>query len=298
MGVVYKARDVRLHRIVAIKMIVAGGYAGYEERTRFLTEARAVARFNHPNIIQIYEVGEHEGLPFFAMEFCDGGSLADKLKGTILSPAEAGRLLETLARAMHYAHEQHVVHRDVKPANVLFTADGTPKVVDFGLAKRLDEAGQTHTGEVVGTPAYMAPEQAEGRLDRIGPWSDVYTLGAVLYAMLTGRPPFQAPTAYETIRRVREEEPVPPRQLNPGVPRDLEIICLKCLRKEPERRYASAGALADDLRRFLNGEPILARRTTLAERTVKWVQRRPTVKAFLWMSGLVALAAALYWALR
>jgi serine/threonine protein kinase len=198
MGVVYKARHVELDRIVALKMVLAGGHAGAEHRKRFRVEAEAVARLQHPNIVQIYEVGEHEGRPFFSLEFCAGGGLDRTLKGALLPPGDAAWLVETLARAVHAAHEQHVVHRDLKPAHVLLTADGTPKITDFGLAKRLDDAGQTRSGETLGTPSYMAPEQAQGKSDETGPAADVYSLGAILYECLTGRPPFCGATAVET----------------------------------------------------------------------------------------------------
>jgi tRNA A-37 threonylcarbamoyl transferase component Bud32 len=283
MGVVYKARHVKLGRLVALKMILAAEYAGQEERARFQTEAEAVARLQHPNIVQIYEVGEQDGRPFFSLEFCAGGSLEKKLGGVPLPPQEAARLAETLARAMHAAHEAGVVHRDLKPANVLLAKDGTPKITDFGLAKKLDEAGQTATGAVMGTPSYMAPEQAGGKAKAIGPHTDVYALGAILYEFLTGRPPFRAATKLDTIMQVLSDDPVPPARLQPKVPRDLETICLKCLRKESAKRYASADELADDLRRFLDGAPVRARPTTAPERAVKWVRRHPA------RAGLIAV---------
>jgi WD40 repeat protein/tRNA A-37 threonylcarbamoyl transferase component Bud32 len=277
MGVVYKARQTRLNRLVALKMILAGGHAGAAELLRFQTEAHAIARLQHPNIVQVYEVGEHEGKPFLSLEYCGGGSLAQKLGGTPLPPRDAAALLETLARAMRAAHEQYVIHRDLKPANVLLASDGTPKITDFGLAKELDEAGQTQSGTVLGTPSYMAPEQAGGKSFAISPATDVYALGAILYECLTGRPPFKAATAYDTILQVLGDEPVPPARLTAGVPRDVETICLKCLAKEPGRRYASAKELGDDLRRFLAGEPIVARPVGRLERTAKWVRRNPVV---------------------
>jgi serine/threonine protein kinase len=244
MGVVYQARQQGLNRLVALKMILAGGHAGAQERTRFQAEAEAVARLQHPNIVQVHEVGEHNGLPFFSLEYCPGGSLAHRLQSTPLPPAEAARLTETRARAIHTAHQAHLIHRDLKPANVLLGADSTPKITDFGLVKKLDEAGHTASGAVMGTPSYMAPEQAGGKTRNIGPATDIYALGALLYEMLTGRPPFKAATSVETILQVLSEEPVSPARLQPGVPRDLETICLKCLQKEPLRRYASAAALA------------------------------------------------------
>jgi serine/threonine protein kinase len=225
MGVVYKARQVALNRVVALKMILAGGHAGAEARARFRAEAEAVARLQHPNIVQVFEVGEHEGRPFFSLEFVDGGSLQGRLDGTPQAPAEAAALVRTLARAMHAAHEKGVVHRDLKPANVLLAADGTPKVTDFGLAKSLDEEGHTQTGEIMGTPSYMAPEQAGGDKRQIGPTTDVYALGAILYELLTGRPPFRGPTPLDTILQVVSDEPVPPRRLQPKAPCDLERVC-------------------------------------------------------------------------
>jgi formylglycine-generating enzyme required for sulfatase activity/tRNA A-37 threonylcarbamoyl transferase component Bud32 len=288
MGVVYKARQVRANRVVALKMILAGGHAGEHELARFRTEAEAVARLQHPNIVQIHEVGEAEGRPFFSLEYCPGGSLAGKLQGTPLPPREAAQLVEVLARAMDAAHQKGVIHRDLKPANVLLAEDGTPKITDFGLAKKLeDAAGQTGSGDVLGTPSYMAPEQAGGRAREVEPLADVYALGAILYECLTGRPPFRAATALDTLLQVLSAEPVAVRQLQPKVPVDLETICLKCLRKEPGRRYASAAELADDLRRFRAGDPIRARPVGAVERTWKWARRRPALAALV---GVVVLA--------
>jgi formylglycine-generating enzyme required for sulfatase activity len=277
MGVVYQARQTKLNRPVALKMILAGSHAGAADLARFQTEAEAIARLRHPNIVQVYEVGEHEGKPYFSLEFCGGGSLEKKLGGTPLPAREAASLVETLARAMQAAHEQHVIHRDLKPANVMLAEDGTPKITDFGLAKKLDEAGQTATGAVMGTPSYMAPEQAGGKSGAIGPAADIYALGAILYECLTGRPPFNAATVLDTVMQVVMDEPVPPSQLQTKVPRDLETICLKCLHKEVRKRYATTRELADDLRRFLGGEPILARPVGRIERAVKWVKRNPVV---------------------
>src|SRR5262245_14685053 len=259
MGVVYKARQTRLGRTVALKMTLAGGHARPEDLSRFKAEAEAIARLQHPHIVQVYEVGEHDGLPFFCLEFCPGGSLDRKLNGTPLPPGQATALVEVLARAMQAAHEKGVVHRDLKPANVLLAEDGSPKISDFGLAKRLDAVGQTHSGAVMGTPSYMAPEQAAGRVRDIGPLADVWALGAILYECLTGRPPFRAATTVDTLVQVVHDDPVPPGRLAPKLPRDLQTICLKCLQKEPHRRYGSAAELAEDLRRFQAGEPILAR---------------------------------------
>jgi WD40 repeat protein len=278
MGVVYQACQAELNRIVALKMILAGGHAGQAELARFRTEARAVARLQHPNIVQIHEVGEHQGLPFFSLEYCAGGSLEKKLSGTPLPPREAAALVQTLARAMQAAHDRGVVHRDLKPANVLLAEDGTPKVTDFGLAKKLDETGQTASGSVLGTPSYMAPEQAAGS-KAVGPAADVWALGAILYECLAGRPPFKAATALDTLMQVVADEPVPPRQLTPKLPNDLENICLKCLQKEPRKRYASAQALADDLAAYLDGRPTVARPVGRLERAWRWCRRNRALAA-------------------
>jgi tRNA A-37 threonylcarbamoyl transferase component Bud32/tetratricopeptide (TPR) repeat protein len=278
MGVVYKARQARLNRPVALKMLLAGPLASAEEARRFRAEAEAAARLQHPNVVQIHEVGEHQGHPYLALEFVEGGSLADRLRGVPLPPRAAAELVETLARAVQAAHEKGVVHRDLKPGNVLLTADGTPKVADFGLAKRLDAtSAATQSGAVLGTPAYMAPEQAGGKAREVGPAADVWALGALLYECLTGRPPFQGRTPTDTLLRVLSDEPVPPRNVNPAVPRDLETIALKCLRKEPAKRYATAAELADDLRRFLHGESICARRVSRVERLWRWCRRKPAL---------------------
>ncbi len=244
---------------------------------------------HHPHIVQIYEVGEHRGRPFLALEFCPGGSLEDRLRSGPLEPAEAAALVETLARAVEAAHRARILHRDLKPANVLLASDGTAKLTDFGLAKRLDVPGLTASGAVVGTPSYMAPEQAQGRTKEVGPAADVYALGAVLYECLTGRPPFAA-AAVVTLLQVVGEEPDPPRRWRPGVPVDLETVCLKCLRKGPEERYGSALELAEELRRFRMGEPIRARRVGSGERLLKWARRRPALAAAY---GLALLAVAL-----
>jgi hypothetical protein len=305
MGVVYKARQVGLGRIVSLKMILTGGLAAPAELARFQSEAMAIARLRHPNIVQIHEVGEYQGKPFFSLEFCDGGSLDKELAGNPLPAQAAAALVQPLARAMQAAHEAHVVHRDLKPANVLLAAYGfaqegsakpqaaewVPKITDFGLAKKLDEAGQTQTGAIMGTPSYMAPEQAEARKD-IGPAADVYALGAILYECLTGRPPFRAATALDTILQVLEEEPVPPRRLNAQVPLDLETITLKCLEKEPSR-YASSLALADDLGRFLVGEPVCARPVGMIERGWRWARRNPAVAGLTTAVALALLAGTL-----
>jgi serine/threonine protein kinase len=299
MGVVYQARQVALKRIVSLKMILAGSHAGEAELARFRTEAEAVARLQHPHIVQVFEVGEHQGFPYLSLEFCAGGSLAKRLQGAPLPPAEAAALVEKLARAMQAAHAASVIHRDLKPANVLLLEDGTPKITDFGLAKKLDDAaGQTQTGAIMGTPSYMAPEQAQGRSKDIGTAADIYALGAMLYECMTGRPPFRAATVMDTLMQVIAEEPVPPSQLQPKVPCDLETICLKCLEKDPARRYESASSLADDLAHFLQGEPIRARAVGRMERSWRWCRRNPAVAALLAVSALAALAGSLWFVLR
>jgi thiol-disulfide isomerase/thioredoxin len=298
MGVVYRARHRTLNRIVALKMILAGAHASPIGLERFRTEAEAAARLQHTNVVQIFEVGEYQGLPYFSLEHCSGGSLESRLDGTPLPVREAAILVETLAQAIHAAHEHQVIHRDLKPANVLLAgrpqaplAECQPKITDFGLAKKLDEASnQTRSGAIMGTPSYMAPEQASGKAHAIGPAADVYALGAILYELLTGRPPFKAATPMDTMMQVLHEEAVPPSRLNSYCPRDLETICLKCLQKEPRKRYASARELAADLDCFLRGEPIRARRTRLLERGLKWAQRRPAAAALLVVCALAVLA--------
>jgi WD40 repeat protein/tRNA A-37 threonylcarbamoyl transferase component Bud32 len=289
MGVVYKARQVQLDRVVALKMIRSAGLADAEERARFKAEARAVARLQHPNIVQVFEVGEHEGMPFLALEFVPGGNLADQTRGVPWEARRVAALVEKLARAVCHAHEKGIVHRDLKPGNVLLTATGEPKVADFGLAKRIDtDSDLSRTGAILGTPGYMAPEQAAGKAKEVGPLADVWALGAILYELLTGRPPFRGPTVPDTLVMVRLDEPVPPSRLVGRLPRDLETICLKCLHKEPARRYATAADLADDLRRFTAGEPIHARPASAWERGWRWAKRRPAAAAV----AAVSVAAA------
>ncbi len=284
MGVVYKARQLRLSRFVALKMIRAGSLAKPEDLARFKIEAEAVAQQRHPNIIQIFDIGDVGGLPFVALELLEGGSLDTSLGGTPQPGETSARLSATLARAIHAAHQAGIVHRDLKPSNVMFATDGTPKITDFGLAKRLEEDGYTETGQVLGSPSYIPPEQAQGRAKEVGPTADVYALGAILYEMLTGRPPFKGKTSVETVIQVLNDDPVPPSQLQSRVPRDLETICLRCLAKEPRKRYPTALALADDLDRYLADQPIHARPTPLLERGLKWMRRRPA------MSGMLAVA--------
>ncbi|MCI0458753.1 MAG: serine/threonine-protein kinase [Gemmataceae bacterium] len=314
MGVVYKARQESLDREVALKMIRTGAAASGEEVRRFRGEAEAAARLQHPNIVQVFEVGEHEGIFYLAMELVEGETLAQKIAQAPLPSRPAAAITLTLATAAHAAHERNVVHRDLKPANILLghppAAVGdrpeskqgpetvwsatdsrwpaTVKITDFGLAKRLDlPPGETIRGAIIGSPSYMAPEQAQGRSDKVGPAADVYALGAVLYEMLTGRPPFKAETPLDTIMQAVAQDPVPPSQLQPKLPRDLETICLKCLRKDPAGRYATAWDLAEDLRRFTDGEPIRARAVSMAERLWRWCQRNPLVASLLAVLVLV-----------
>jgi predicted Ser/Thr protein kinase len=296
MGVVFRARQKGLNRLVALKMLT--GHYGPDEIARFRAEAETAAGLHHTNIVQIYEVGEDEGAPFFSMEYIESGSLADKLRGAKLSPRETAQLLISVARALHFAHQNGVVHRDMKPANVLLDPDGVPKVTDFGIAKRLTgDTSLTLTGAVIGTPTYMAPEQAKGSSRNVGPAADIYSLGAILYEMLAGRPPF-LPEDSETALAVRviTEDPVSPAWHRPGIPRDLETICLKCLEKEPRDRYSSAAAFAEDLRRYLEDESIVARPPTTAVRTVKWIRRHPwrSVAALALVLGLVAAGQRLW----
>jgi tetratricopeptide (TPR) repeat protein len=304
MGVVYKARQKGLNRLVALKMILAGACASPSGLARFRTEAEAVGRLQHPNVVGVYEVGECRGRPFLSMEYVEGGSLERILAGTPQPARAAAQLVETLAQAVHYAHRQGILHRDLKPANVVLApaacglalpgakpqaADVVPKITDFGLAKILtgDAAAATESGYVLGTPGYVAPEQAAAKAGEVGPASDVYSLGAILYELLTGRPPFRAESNLETLLLAQTDEPVPPNRLQPRLPRDLNTICLTCLRKEPHRRYTSAEALADDLHRFLEGRAIQARPTPLWERAVQWARRQPLAAGLL---ALVILA--------
>jgi WD40 repeat protein len=325
MGVIYRARQSRLNRIVAVKMILAGHLASEDDIRRFQSEAEAAANLDHPNIVPIYEIGEHEGQHYFSMALVPGESLADVLRDGPLDPRQAAQLMADISDAVYFAHQQGVIHRDLKPANVLLenatetpaelspstkdagradeparaaTRDLRPRITDFGLAKRIqDDDGLTATGQILGTPSFMAPEQATGDSAAIGPASDIYSLGSILYMTLTGRPPFQAATLAQTLRQVVEREPLSPRKINPAVPPDLETICLKCLQKEPARRYGSAHELAADLRRFLRGEPITARPVGLVERAVKGLRRRPVVSALVTAVVLLAVGgfAAVTW---
>jgi WD40 repeat protein/serine/threonine protein kinase len=314
MSVVYQARQRGLNRMVALKRIRDGACAGAEQRQRFRTEAEAIARLQHPNIVQIFDVREEGGSPYFSLEFMDGGNLAAKLGGAPQPARTAAHLVATLARAMQAAHAQGIIHRDLKPANVLLKRsdpraglrlgspeDGRPddyyqpKISDFGLAKLLTGARgvETQSGAVIGTPSYMAPEQALGKAKEVGPATDIYALGAILYELLTGRPPFRADTALETLHQVQAMEPVPPSRLQPQLPRDLETIALKCLAKEPARRYLSAGELADDLERWLEGRPIQARPVGVLERMWRWCRRNPTLAGAIGTAGVLLVLGTL-----
>ncbi|MCO6457234.1 MAG: protein kinase [Pirellulaceae bacterium] len=321
MGIVYRARQIGLDRVVAVKTVHA--YAGLEPRAaqRFQVEVEAVARLQHPHIVQIYDVGEQHGMLHYSMEFVSGGSLADFVRQRPLDPTASARLVECLARAVHYAHSQGVVHRDLKPANILLAPSSRseaiplgpssarnpragreagryePKITDFGLAKRIDsDVRHTQDGAALGTPGYMAPEQTQISATNVGPACDVYALGAVLYDILVGRPPFHAATVLDTIQQAREQDPIPPRRLQPALPRDLETICLKCLRKQPDRRYASAQDLADDLQRFLDGKAVLARPASSAEKLGKWARRHPSLAALFLAVALGMIGIAWQWA--
>jgi eukaryotic-like serine/threonine-protein kinase len=313
MGVVYRARQISLNRVVALKMILTNGYAGSQQRARFRTEAEAAARLQHPSIVSIYEVGEQDGQPFCAMEYVPGGTLGHRLAAAPQPTRQTARLIETLGRAVQYAHDHGVIHRDLKPANVLIAGGPDtpldqclPKIADFGLAKQLpnvdedpnaeevaEPANHTRTGEILGTPSYMAPEQASGLPATVGPAADIYGLGAILYEGLTGRPPFRGQTVHDTLEQVRNVELLPPSRLQPGLPRDLSTICLKALAKSPGRRYASAGELADDLRRFLDGRPIMARPVSRAEKIWRWCRRNRVVASLSVSTGLIVLAGFL-----
>ncbi|MBC7816792.1 MAG: serine/threonine protein kinase [Planctomycetaceae bacterium] len=291
MGVVYKARQKTLGRIVAVKMMLTGRLANDEDVKRFQIEAQAAANLQHPNIVPIHEVGQHEGLHYFSMDFVEGRSLSAVLRENVLPAKQAASYVRQMAEAIHYAHQQGTLHRDLKPSNVLIDSRDQVRITDFGLAMRVEgDSGLTQTGQIVGTPSYMPPEQAQGKRSLIGPGSDVYSLGAILYECLTGRAPFRADSVMKTIEQVIHREAASPRLLNPGIARDLETICLKCLEKEPHRRYGTAQLLADDLGRFLRDEPIVARPTKLWERGVKWVRRHPTAAALVFVSAIAMLA--------
>ena len=290
MGIVYKAKQQKLDRLVALKVILMGDLAGKEDIRRFNLEAEAAAQLDHPNIVSVYDVGEVEGRHYMAMALIDGHSLKDRLLGGHIEPREAAALVASIAEAVEYAHQRGIIHRDLKPANVILDTRNQPRITDFGLAKRLDrDSSLTATGQVLGTPNYMAPEQAGGKTDEVGPMADVYALGAILYHLLAGRPPFEAATVVETLQRVMEQEPVSPREINRAVPTDLETICLKCLEKELVCRYSSAGDLASELRRFLRGEPIQARPIPRWEWAWRWIRRTTIGTVFFCLIGIFLL---------
>jgi tetratricopeptide (TPR) repeat protein/predicted Ser/Thr protein kinase len=292
MGVVYKARQVSLNRTVAVKMILAGQLAGPAEVQRFRGEAEAAANLNHPNIVAIHEIGQQGGQHFFSMDYVEGQNLAQFVGQKPLPPREAAKYLKTIAEAIQYAHERGILHRDLKPSNILIDQSGQPRITDFGLAKRMQEDSDlTSSGQVLGSPNFMPPEQALGKRQAATLASDIYSLGAILYFLLTRRPPFAADSLTETLHQVLHTEPVSPRLLNAVVPRDLETICLKCLSKEPERRYASAHGLAEDLGRFLKGEPVQARPVGTAGKAWRWCRRNPKLASLA--GGSLALLLAL-----
>jgi serine/threonine-protein kinase len=293
-GVVFRARQKSLNRTVALKVISLGQWASKAHLKRFRLEAEAAARLEHPGIVPIHEVGERDGQCYFSMKFIEGGQLDEVVKQTPMSIRQAVELIAKVARTVHYAHEHGILHRDIKPGNILLDQKGEPHLTDFGLARLVEsESTVTRTLEVLGTPSYMAPEQAVGNNAAVGSVTDVYGLGAVLYQLLTAQPPFAGGTTYETIKLLLDTEPRQPRLLNPKIDRDLSTICLKCLDKDPQRRYSSALALAEDLERWLKHEPIQARRTGVFTRGRKWVRRNPA-RALL-TASLVALAAASGW---
>jgi tRNA A-37 threonylcarbamoyl transferase component Bud32 len=294
MGVVYRARQVSLNRVVALKMILAGKLADEADVSRFHAEAEAAAILDHPGIVPIYEIGDHKGQHYFSMGYVDGESLSGRIKDGPLPPREAAAYMLKIAEAVAFAHEHGVIHRDLKPSNVLLDRAGELKVSDFGLAKRVQsDSDLTATGQVLGTPSYMPPEQASGEVDDITALSDIYSLGATCYCLLTGNPPFAAASAVETLRQVVETEPIPPKDVNPDVDLDLQTITLKCLEKRPERRYASARELAAELERFLNGEPIHARPISAMDRLWRWCKRRPKVAGLTAAVVLMALFIAI-----
>ncbi|HVS34766.1 MAG TPA: serine/threonine-protein kinase [Gemmataceae bacterium] len=287
MGVVFKARQVSLNRIVALKMILTGQFASAAEVQRFRTEAEAAANLDHPNIVPIYEVGEHEGQQYFSMKLVEGGSLAAEVPKLVGEPRRAAQLLAAAARAVHHAHQRGVIHRDLKPANILLDRDGQPQITDFGLAKRAADVGQTHSGAIVGTPSYMAPEQASGRKGAVTTLADVYGLGAILYELLTGRPPFTGATPLDVMMQVLEKEPEPPTKVNPKADGDLEAICLKCLQKDPSRRYPTAAALAEELEHWLAGEPLTARPPSTAQLILRWLRKNIRAAAWVLLIGVL-----------
>lgn len=292
MGVVYRARQTSLNRVVALKMILAGRFAQPEDVTRFRAEAEAAGRLSHPNIVAIFDVGEIGGQHFFSMEFIEGHSLSHRLSNGPLPTREAAQIVCKVARAIHYAHRQDIVHRDLKPSNIIIDPNGEPQITDFGLAKRLDtDSKQTRTGAIVGTPSYMAPEQAQGRNNELGPPCDIYSMGAILYELVTGRPPFRAATALDTVMQVINNEPVPPTLLNTEVDADLENIILKCLEKDPLLRYSSAEAFAADLERYMAGESIQARSVNVLDRIARMLDYSKHASAFSTWSTMIYIMA-------
>jgi serine/threonine protein kinase len=309
MGVVYKAKQTGLKRLVALKMILSAGRASKIEIARFRIEAEAVAKLDHPNIVKIYEIGEIDNLPFFSLEFVSGGVLSSRIKNNIPTARQAATMMRGIAEGMDFAHRKGIVHRDLKPANILLSPPDqagedvdfetipldlfVPKITDFGLAKTLEgDSIQTRDGAIMGTPSYMAPEQALGKTAEIGPAADIYGLGAILYDIITGIPPFRGETVMDTITQVIHKEPVHPVRLNAKLPADIGTICLKCLEKDPKKRYATAGALAEDLRRYLVGEPILARPTPFYEYAWKWAKRKPAISALILMTFFMVLGVS------
>ena len=296
MGVVYKVRQLTLNRPVAVKMILAGQFADDLAVGRFHAEAEAAANLKHPNIVAIHEVGEHGGRHYFSMDYIEGRNLAEWAAGKPVAAMQAATLVKTIAEAIHYAHQRGTLHRDLKPSNVLVDADDEPHVTDFGLAKIFgSERDLTQTGDIMGTPTYMPPEQASGRHDQIGPYSDVYALGAILYELLTGQPLFQSANPMDTLLKVIEVEPVAPRARNPEVPPDLETICLKCLEKSPQRRYPSARDLAEDLDRFIRHEPVHARPASMIRKAASWTRRHPGVMAAALALIVCGLTASVFY---
>lgn len=297
MGVVYRARQVSLGRVVALKMILSGQFANSTEVSRFLNEAAAAAKLDHPHIVPIYDVGECDGRHYFSMGFVEGPTLDETLKMKPLPPESAADIVRKLALAVAYAHQRGIIHRDLKPANILLDIKGEPRITDFGLAKLNEgEGGFTATGDIVGTPSYMTPEQAAGRINEVKETADVYALGAILYACTTGRPPFQAKSPTDTILAVLEAEATLPSSLNRETPAELESIILRCLEKKPEDRYPSATALAQDLERYLLGEPVEARRTDTWQRVRRWWRRQPTlVTHLIVIASMMLLLQVIYW---